>query len=180
MFSFTFPTFTFQDGFKVCLKCSKTNNDNKEEAIKCFGDKKEGAGNHASSVWTDAETLLLLEGVLKHGEDWDLIAQHVRTKNKSECIARLIQLPFGEHMLGTINGKSVSRLHVNQTTDGEKKQQIVKESSSQSTVMVDGMEIDVKEDSADKSADEHPTKCRRLFSSVDAAASLMEQVIATI
>jgi SWI/SNF related-matrix-associated actin-dependent regulator of chromatin subfamily C len=180
MFSLTFPTLTFQDGFKVCLKCSKTNNDNKEEATKCFGDKKEGSGNHASSAWTDVETLLLLEGVLKHGDDWDLIAQHVRTKNKSECIARLIQLPFGEHMLGTINCKSVSRLHVNQTTDGQKKQQIVKESSSQSTEIVDGMEIDVKENSADNSADEHPTKRRHLFSSVDAAASLMEQVIATI
>ncbi|KAK3142284.1 hypothetical protein QOZ80_4BG0344620 [Eleusine coracana subsp. coracana] len=157
---------TLEDGFKVCLKCSKTNNDNKEAAAKCIGDKEEG-GSNASGAWTDAETLLLLEGVLKHGDDWDLIAQHVRTKNKSECIARLIQLPFGEHMLGTINGKSVSRLLVNQTTDGKMNQQIVKESSSQ---------IDVKEDSADKSADEHPTKRRRLFSSVDATTSLLEQL----
>jgi SWI/SNF related-matrix-associated actin-dependent regulator of chromatin subfamily C len=179
MFSLRCQTFTFQDGFKVCSKCSKINDDNKEEATNCSGDKKDGAGSHASGVWTDAETLLLLEGVLKHGDDWDLIAQHVRTKNKLECIARLIQLPFSEHMLGTINGKSVTRLHVNQTTDGQKKQEIVKDSSSQSIEMVDGMQIDVKEDSVDKSADEHPTKRRHLFSSVDAAASLMEQVTAT-
>lgn len=152
------------------------NNDNKEEATKCSSDKKEGGGNSTSGAWTDAETLLLLEGVLKHGDDWDLIAQHVRTKNKSECIAQLIQLPFGEHMLGTINGKSVSRLLVNQTTDGKMNQQAVKEPSSQSTEMVDGMQIDVKEDSADKSADEYPTKRRRLFSSVDATSLLMEQV----
>ncbi|TVU15581.1 hypothetical protein EJB05_39110 [Eragrostis curvula] len=167
---------TMEDGFKVCLKCSKTNNDDKEEVTKCPGDKKEGADNNASVAWTDTETLLLLEGVLKHGDDWDLIAQHVRTKNKSECIARLIQLPFGEHMLGTVNGKSVNRLHVNQTTDGKMNQQVVKESSSQSTEMVDGMQIDVKEDISDKSADEHPTKRRRLISSVDAATSLMEQL----
>ncbi|TVU15567.1 hypothetical protein EJB05_39095 [Eragrostis curvula] len=167
---------TLEDGFKVCSKCSKTNNDNKEEVTKCPGDKKEGADNNASVAWTDAETLLLLEGVLKHGDDWDLIAQHVRTKNKSECIARLIQLPFGEHMLGTISGKSVNRLHVNQTTDGKMNQQVVKESSSQSTEMVDGMQIDVKEDVSDKSADEHPTKRRRLVPSVDAATSLMEQL----
>ncbi|RWW36730.1 hypothetical protein BHE74_00058225 [Ensete ventricosum] len=31
----------------------------------------------------------------QHGDDWDLIAQHVRTKSKLDCIARLIQLPFG-------------------------------------------------------------------------------------
>jgi len=136
--------------------------------------------NHASSPWTDAETLLLLEGVLKHGDDWDLIAQHVRTKNKSECIARLIQLPFGEHMLGTINGKSVSRLHMNQATDGKMNQHLIKDSSSNSTEKVDGMQIDGnEEDSADKSVEEHSTKRRRLFSSMDATTSLMEQVIST-
>jgi SWI/SNF related-matrix-associated actin-dependent regulator of chromatin subfamily C len=135
--------------------------------------------NHASSPWTDAETLLLLEGVLKHGDDWDLIAQHVRTKNKSECIARLIQLPFGEHMLGTINVKSVSRLHMNQATDGKMNQHLTKDSSSNSTEKVDGMQIDGNEDSADKSVEEHPTKRRRLFSSMDATTSLMEQVIST-
>ncbi|NP_001406552.1 hypothetical protein SEVIR_7G149800v4 [Setaria viridis] len=168
---------TLQDGFKVCSKCSKSNNDNKGEGNKCPGDKKESVDNHASSAWTDAETLLLLEGVLKHGDDWDLIAQHVRTKNKSECIARLIQLPFGEHMLGTINGKSVSRLHMNQATDGKMNQHITKESSSHSTEMVDGMQIDGNEDSADKSVEEHPpTKRRRLFSSMDATASLMEKL----
>ena len=136
--------------------------------------------NDASSPWTDAETLHLLEGVLKHGDDWDLIAQHVRTKNKSECIARLIQLPFGEHMLGTINGKSVSRLHMNQATDGKINQHLMKDSSSNSTEKVDGMQIDGnEEDSADKSVEEHSTKRRRLFSSMDATTSLMEQVIST-
>jgi SWI/SNF related-matrix-associated actin-dependent regulator of chromatin subfamily C len=166
----------FQDGFKVCSKCSKSNNDNiKEEANKCPGDKKENMENHASSAWTDTETLLLLEGVLKHGDDWDLIAQHVRTKNKSECIAMLIQLPFGEHMLGTINGKFVSRLHINQADDGKTNQHIM-ESSSHSTEMADGMQIDGSEDTADKSVEEYPTKRRRLFFSMDATTSLMEQV----
>jgi hypothetical protein len=86
--------FSFQDGFKVCSKCCKTNSASKEEANKFSDVKKESSDNHASSAWTDADTLLLLEGVLKHVDDWYLIAQHVRTKNKSECIARLIQLPF--------------------------------------------------------------------------------------
>ncbi|KAJ1271549.1 hypothetical protein BS78_06G135600 [Paspalum vaginatum] len=167
---------TLQDGFKVCPKCSDSNNDNDEEENKCPDDKKESTENHAPSAWTDAETLLLLEGVLKHGDDWDLIAQHVRTKNKSECIARLIQLPFGDHMLGTKNGKSVSRLHMNQSTDGKMNQHIMKESSSHSTEMADGMQIDGNEDSVDKSVDEHPTKRRRLFSSMDATTSLMEQL----
>jgi SWI/SNF related-matrix-associated actin-dependent regulator of chromatin subfamily C len=165
-----------KDGFKVCSKCY-ANNDNKGEANIHPGDKKERIDNHSSSAWTDAETLLLLEGVLKHGDDWDLIAQHVRTKNKSECIARLIQLPFGEHMLGTVNGKLDNRLHKIQTTDGKVNKSTVKESSSQPTETVDDMQIDGNEDGADKSVEEHPTKHRRLFSSIDITVSLMEQVI---
>nr|XP_015636725.1 SWI/SNF complex subunit SWI3A [Oryza sativa Japonica Group] len=164
-----------KDGFKVCSKCY-ANNDNKGEANIHPGDKKERIDNHSSSAWTDAETLLLLEGVLKHGDDWDLIAQHVRTKNKSECIARLIQLPFGEHMLGTVNGKLDNRLHKIQTTDGKVNKSTVKESSSQPTETVDDMQIDGNEDGADKSVEEHPTKHRRLFSSIDITVSLMEQL----
>nr|NP_001406546.1 RSC chromatin remodeling complex subunit RSC8 [Oryza glaberrima] len=164
-----------KDGFKVCSKCY-ANNDNKGEANIHPGDKKERIDNHSSSAWTDAETLLLLEGVLKHGDDWDLIAQHVRTKNKSECVARLIQLPFGEHMLGTVNGKLDNRLHKIQTTDGKVNKSTVKESSSQPTETVDDMQIDGNEDGADKSVEEHPTKHRRLFSSIDTTVSLMEQL----
>lgn len=168
--------FAFQDGFKACSTCCKTNSANKEEANKC-SDVKESSDSHASSAWTDAETLLLLEGVLKHGDDWDLITQHVRTKNKTECIARLIQLPFGEHMLGNINGKSDSRFQMNQTTDGKTNHIIVKEASSQSTDMVDVMQIDGDEDGADKLVEGHPSKRRRLCSSIDVTSSLMEQVI---
>lgn len=168
---------TLKDGFKVCSKCCKTSSSaSKEEANKCSDVKKESSDNHASSAWTDAETLLLLEGVLKHGDDWDLSAQHVRTKNKSECIARLIQLPFGEHMLATINGKSDSRFQMNQTTDGKTNHCIVKEASSQSTEMVDVMQIDGEEDGADKLVEEHPSKRRRLCSSLDVTGSLMDQL----
>ncbi|CAM0904165.1 unnamed protein product [Alopecurus aequalis] len=167
---------TLKDGFKVCSKCYKTNCASKEEANKFSDVKKESSDNHASGAWTDAETLLLLEGVLKHGDDWDLIAQHVRTKNKSECIARLIQLPFGEHMLGTLNGKSDSRFQTNQTTDGKTNHCIVKEASSQSTEMVDVIHIDGEEDGADKLVEEYPSKRRRLCSSIDVTSSLMEQL----
>ncbi|KAL5214241.1 hypothetical protein ABZP36_003393 [Zizania latifolia] len=165
---------TLEDGFKICSNCY-TNDDSMGEANKHPGDKKERTDNHAPSAWTDAETLFLLEGVLKHGDDWDLIAQHVRTKNKSECIARLIQLPFGEHMLGTVNGKPDSRLHKNQTTEGKVNKYIVKDSSSQPTETVDGMQIDENENGTDKSNEEHPTKHRR-FSSIDPTISLMDQL----
>ncbi|XP_020111666.1 SWI/SNF complex subunit SWI3A isoform X2 [Ananas comosus] len=108
-------------GFVVCAKCSKSKVICEEETVQ-LSDHKDGDVNGAASAWTDAETLLLLEAVLKHGDDWDLIAQHVRTKSKSDCIARLIQLPFGEHMLGSMN---VTSTH----TDG--KENVVDESTEE-------------------------------------------------
>lgn len=90
----------------MCSKCSTNDTMNGKTAVHLMPNDYSDVKDQPSPVWTDAETLLLLEAVLKHGDDWDLIAQHVRTKNKLECISRLIHLPFGEHMLGTISTKS--------------------------------------------------------------------------
>lgn len=62
-------------------------------------------GANPKANWTEAETLLLLESVLKHGDDWDLVTQNVKTKSKLDCISKLIQLPFGDLMLGSIHKK---------------------------------------------------------------------------
>lgn len=43
--------------------------------------------------------------MLKHGDDWDLVAQNVQTKSKLDCISKLIQLPFGQLMLGSTYDK---------------------------------------------------------------------------
>lgn len=70
-----------------------------------MGDFKLNESNEDSSkheaVWTEAEILLLLESVLKHGDDWELVAQNVQTKTKLDCISKLIELPFGEFVLGS-------------------------------------------------------------------------------
>lgn len=69
-------------------------------------------------VWTETETLLLLESVLKHGDDWELVAQNVQTKTKLDCISRLIELPFGELMLGS-HGKLSARTLVDEGDAGQ-------------------------------------------------------------
>lgn len=53
--------------------------------------------------------MLLLEAVTKYGADWNLAERHVRTKTKLDCISRLIQLPFGEHLLNASVIKGVDR-----------------------------------------------------------------------
>ncbi|CAI9280582.1 unnamed protein product [Lactuca saligna] len=85
----------------ICIKCFEngTYGNNKSlDDYKLIDSTPDNKNN--STSWTEAETLLLLESVLKHGDDWDLVAQNVQTKSKLECISKLIQLPFGHLMLG--------------------------------------------------------------------------------
>ncbi|XP_072961893.1 SWI/SNF complex subunit SWI3A homolog [Typha angustifolia] len=165
---------TLEDGLVVCSKCSKNKNDEEEGTVEDLRDNKDSSNSNAAGAWTDAETLLLLEAVLKHGDDWDLIAQHVRTKSKSDCIARLIQLPFGEHMLGTINGKYDSRISVTKTDDVRKNQHSLIKLSKEATT--DCTQTDDKENVKEEVTQERPLKRRCLPSSIDATGSLMEEV----
>ncbi|XP_060204150.1 SWI/SNF complex subunit SWI3A [Lycium barbarum] len=86
----------------LCEKCFKSGNYDKNKLADEF---KLIDGASPKAAWTEAETLLLLESVLKHGDDWDLVAQNVKTKSKLDCISKLIQLPFGDLMLGSIHRK---------------------------------------------------------------------------
>lgn len=89
--------------FILCEKCFKSGNFEKDISADDF--KLKDSLNQAA-VWTEAETLLLLESALKHGDDWDLVAKNVETKSKLECISKLIQLPLGDLMLGAGYRKS--------------------------------------------------------------------------
>uniref|UniRef100_A0ACD5Z6C5 Uncharacterized protein n=1 Tax=Avena sativa TaxID=4498 RepID=A0ACD5Z6C5_AVESA len=51
--------------------------------------------------WTDKETLHLLEAVLHYGENWKKVSEHVGSRSEKDCVARLIQLPFGEQFMGS-------------------------------------------------------------------------------
>jgi SWI/SNF related-matrix-associated actin-dependent regulator of chromatin subfamily C len=151
----------FQDGLNICLNCSKNKDGDKEEIIE---NKSAAPAPVPSLAWTDPETLLLLEGVLKHGDDWDLIAQHVRTRNKTECIARLIQLPFGEHIVGPTNGKLVTRLPVTESKPVEIE------------VSNEPVENNGEVSPLGRTSAEPPSKKSRVASYVSATDSLIKQV----
>ncbi|CAN4089338.1 unnamed protein product [Withania somnifera] len=86
----------------LCEKCFRSGNYDKNKLADEF---KLMDGSNPKANWTEAEILLLLESVLKHGDDWDLVTQNVKTKSKLDCISKLIQLPFGDLMLGSIHRK---------------------------------------------------------------------------
>ncbi|XWS60235.1 hypothetical protein CRYUN_Cryun07bG0018400 [Craigia yunnanensis] len=79
-----------KDNFIVCVKCFKSGNFGENKSVDDFKlkDCSENSSTNGA-VWTEAE-LLLLDSVLKHGDDWDLVAQNVQTKSKLDCITKFI------------------------------------------------------------------------------------------
>jgi len=52
-----------------------------------------------SNEWTDAEVLLLLEGLEMHKDDWNKVCEHVGTRTQDECILKFLQLPIEDPYL---------------------------------------------------------------------------------
>uniref|UniRef100_A0A1B0AJ93 SWI/SNF complex subunit SMARCC2 n=1 Tax=Glossina pallidipes TaxID=7398 RepID=A0A1B0AJ93_GLOPL len=52
-----------------------------------------------SREWTDQETLLLLEGLELHKDDWNKVCEHVGTRTQDECILHFLRLPIEDSYL---------------------------------------------------------------------------------
>ncbi|KAF9934174.1 hypothetical protein FBU30_003198 [Linnemannia zychae] len=61
--------------------------------------------------WTDQETLLLLEGLELYDEDWNLVAEHVGTRGREQCILHFLQLPIEDPYLGVKADHDQKSLH---------------------------------------------------------------------
>ncbi|KAF5932905.1 hypothetical protein HYC85_029076 [Camellia sinensis] len=169
-----------EGSFIICVKCFKNGNYGENRSVDDFKfiDCTPDSGNHAA-VWTEAETLLLLESVLKHGDDWDLVAKNVKTKSKVDCISKLIQLPFGDLMLGSTHRSG--RLWDNDGNLSSVKQgQIASsESHSQENIRTEDQFHGVKNESKQNGDTENqvpPLKRACTTSPSDTGSSLMKQV----
>ncbi|CAN1242246.1 SWI/SNF complex subunit SWI3A [Linum perenne] len=148
--------------------------DNHTICVKCFKDGKYGndsADNfklrECSDNGTEQKTLLLLESVLKHGDDWDLVAQSVRTKTKLECISKLIELPFGEFIsTSSLERENARGLHV--TVD---RQQDVVKRDELSPVLPK-----VNDQNGYNADNDPPLKKQRVSSPSGSGISVMKQV----
>ncbi|GAB4845776.1 hypothetical protein Ancab_039185 [Ancistrocladus abbreviatus] len=162
---------TKQENTVICLKCFENGKFGENKSAHDFklNDPAENKGNHDAG-WTEAETLLLLESVLKHGDDWELVAQCVQTKTKYDCISRLLELPFGELMLGPqVKFPSRSTINDENAVDPE-------QSASSEPQEISKREDDCRDQMADKEQNEEVDPClkKRRISSDD--RSLMKQV----
>ncbi|KAI3953424.1 hypothetical protein MKW92_029090 [Papaver armeniacum] len=164
----------------LCVKCFKVYCESNPVEDFNFHDSKESVNNSGTDAWTEAETLLLLESVMKHGDDWDLVAQDVQTKNKLECISRLIELPFGELVLSMTNGKGDEK----NTTDANNVkshepssvglQEIAKETIEKENHYQEPTKETVQ--TAEVETEEPPSKRRCIASFADSGSSLMKQI----
>lgn len=50
-------------------------------------------------AWTEQETLLLLEALELHRDDWNRVAAHVGSRTQDECILHFLRLPIEEPYL---------------------------------------------------------------------------------
>ncbi|KAL9257932.1 SWI/SNF complex subunit SWI3A-like protein [Drosera capensis] len=91
-----------KEKYQVCQKCIENQTLGEHKSVDDFklNDLVEITGDQGV-IWSETETLLLLESISKYGDDWDLVAQNVQTKTKQQCISKFIELPFGELMLDT-------------------------------------------------------------------------------
>lgn len=138
-----------EPSFTLCEKCFKGGN----YEDKLADDFKFIENINQATAWTEAETLLLLDAVLKHGDDWELVARTVQTKSKLECISRLIQLPFGDLMLGAGNGKS-TYLDVIGDISNSKQMEVASNETQESTKAEDQMPEPVDKEKSPELKDE--------------------------
>ncbi|KAH7528191.1 hypothetical protein FEM48_Zijuj05G0046200 [Ziziphus jujuba var. spinosa] len=167
-----------KDDLLICVKCFKNGNYGESKSVddykfnECF----QNSGNHGA-LWTEAETLLLLESVLKHGDDWELVAQNVHTKTKMDCIAKLIEMPFGEIMLGSVQRKGNSS-DLNGNLNNSK--QVHLPSAEHQENAKSGVQHDEQTNENELSGDTEnegpPLKRKRIASLLGDDGSLMKQV----
>ncbi len=51
------------------------------------------------NIWTESETLLLLEALEMYEDNWELVAEHVGSKSKDQCVMQFVRLPIEDRFL---------------------------------------------------------------------------------
>ncbi|XP_043478547.1 SWI/SNF complex subunit SMARCC2 isoform X2 [Leptopilina heterotoma] len=60
---------------------------------------KNKQASSATRDWTEQETLLLLEGLELHKDDWNKVCEHVGSRTQDECILHFLRLPIEDPYL---------------------------------------------------------------------------------
>ncbi|KAG6589367.1 SWI/SNF complex subunit SWI3A, partial [Cucurbita argyrosperma subsp. sororia] len=162
-----------KDGYLICENCFNDKNYGEQRLLEDFELKtKEFIEDsvNTGAVWTEAETLLLLESFLKHGDDWELVAQNVKTKTKLDCILKLVELPFGDFVLRSEAQRNEARGPNNNVTSEKE----IRLSPSNNQEVAGSEDQDINEDKDEEN--QGPPKRQCTASVPDTSSSLMKQV----
>ena len=128
-------------------------------------------------MWSEAETLVFLESVLKYGNNWELVVQNLPTKTKLDCIAKLIELPLGE-VLGPATVRKGNNSNDQTGNLNSSTQDLLPLSENQEMVEIGDQHEKVSEGEQNGQAEEQgpPLKRQRIAPLLAPGGSLMEQV----
>jgi len=107
-------------GYDVCPKCYADaripSNTDQVDYVKLEDENYLNTADK-SAPWTDSELLLLLEGLERFDDNWDSVAEHVRTRTREECVLKFLQLEIEDkYMEG--EAESESRGNLGWLSDG--------------------------------------------------------------
>ncbi|XWS23702.1 hypothetical protein CRYUN_Cryun28dG0037700 [Craigia yunnanensis] len=83
-------------------------------------DSTKDYGDLDGESWSDQETLLLLETMEIHNENWNEIAEHVGTKSKAQCILHFLRLPMEDGLLENMEVPSMPKSRIVSNGDGRR------------------------------------------------------------
>lgn len=93
----------------LCESCFKCRKYPKNMQPRDFIQMKSAGGGPGSKVddrmWTESETLLLLEALEMYGDNWELVAEHVGSKDKDQCVMQFVRLPIEDRFLDNPDGQ---------------------------------------------------------------------------
>jgi len=106
----------------VCMACFACDKNNMTLCARCFirGNYRIGMSNtefkrveiseETKNEWTEEETLNLLEAITNFGDDWKRVAHQVVGRTDKECVARFLELPFGDQLKPPVDAECESEI----------------------------------------------------------------------
>lgn len=90
--------------YEICPRCflhARVPSNSKTEDFVAMEDEDYLNKSDRVPPWSDRELLLLLEGLEMFDDNWDSVAEHVRTRNREECVLKFLQLEIEDKYMET-------------------------------------------------------------------------------
>ena len=65
-------------------------------------------GDDETNAWSASESLLLLEALEEHGDNWEAVAEHVGTKSRLQCVTHFLRLPLQDEYIEQLDKKGAA------------------------------------------------------------------------